>query len=76
MSNIEYIHRKLTNNEIVYLYEELRDVVVKLVPINDTCVCFAKFKGKKEFSIDKTANTIVDAELGGNIINKEKYIKF
>lgn len=74
MSHIEYIHKKIRNNEIIYLYEEWRDVVVKIVPENN--LYFAKFRGEQEFSIDSKSKTVVDAELGGSIITKEDYNKF
>ncbi len=76
MSNTNYIHNKLTNNEIVYLYEDLREVIVRIVPQDDKYICYAKYSGKDEFLIDGTAKIVTDAELGGDIITKEEYEKF
>ncbi len=76
MSNTDYIYNKLRNKENVYLYEDWRDVVVKLLPKNDNCVCFAKYKNKSEFEIDYSTKTVADARLGGKIINQEAYDNF
>lgn len=73
MSNTKYIFEKLQAKQEVYLYEDVREVVVKIVPIGEFYVCYAKYKGKNEFMIDSTSKTVTDAELGGDIITEEEY---
>lgn len=70
MSNIKYIGEKINKGESVYLYEDLREVVVEITP---QYKCYVKQKGGEAYLIDNTAKTVADAELGGEIITKEEY---
>lgn len=73
MSNIKYISEKIKKGESVYLYEDLREVVMEITP---QYKCYVKQKGGKAYLIDSTTKTVADAELGGEIINEEKYKNF
>lgn len=73
MSNIKYINEQINRGENVYLYEDLREIVVKITPKYN---CYAKYKGKTAYLIDHTTKTVADVELGGKTISKEEFETF
>ena len=52
MSNHEKIFENYKKSKVTYLYEDWQDVVIKITRKNDEMECFAKFRKKKEYSIN------------------------
>lgn len=68
---------KFKKNETVFVYDDFEDIVLRFIP-NDGkgMICYAKRKGKEEYEIDWTTNLVMNARLGGEIVDGKFYNSF
>jgi len=74
MGKLKNILEKL-ENEIVYLENDLEEVVLKLLP-GEKAKTFARTKGGREYEIDGTSNFVIDAISIGKEITEDQYKKY
>lgn len=73
MGNYLEIAKKL-ETETVYLYNEIENLVIKLLPKDGKN--YAKWAGGEEYEVDLDSDAVFNARLAANEITKEKYNKF
>lgn len=76
MSKQKIIHDKLQKKQNVYMLNDFEDAVIRISPIAEKETVTVKFKGDFEFEMDWKGDLIVETEISGKFITKEKYDKY
>ena len=70
---IEEIGLKLQNNESVYIKDDFEQMAIRIMPDDGETKVYAKFKGKKEYAIDRKIKLVYDIEVNGEEITEADY---
>lgn len=70
--------KRLVKGEVVYLYDEYEDAIIKFA-FNKTANCtqtWIKRKGRKEREIPQSEPIVLDILMGGKEVNEEFYSSY
>ena len=71
--NLTNINTELESGNIVYLYEQIEEAVIKITPNKK---CYAKFSNSNEFELNMDTNLVTNALSECFSISKKQYDEF
>ncbi len=76
MSDYNKVLDKLKKGQTVYVLNDFRDIVVKIVPPGDKTRFFAKTKGGKPYSIEPSGDLACESLLDAVEITEQEFNDF